>query len=328
MARAFLAYYSDCVLSASGVAVSGATVALYAASSFAAGVLPTGGTGLPAATASTTTDINGKFALAVPPDDYHQLVTSTPYGGGTVYAWSYFVPVCSAEMVRRGVAGARAAGLPRALARLAAGANVTIFCCGDDVTVGYNATGTVTGGWVGLLAARWPRSIPRPRWCGRTRSSYGTTSDGAIPGLEPDHGADGDGDADAHRGQRGGEGRHGAAHAAPLRQPDHELAGGGRGGRGLRAVGVDDRGDAAVRRRAADFQAQLEALVNITRSFTQAEVLLCTPHCQRRTRATWTTTRTRCARWRRGCARTWRTSGSCGWTATSPAGPTAATTPG
>jgi lysophospholipase L1-like esterase len=277
VARAFLAYYHDIVLSANGVPVAGATVTLYPVSSFASGVLPSGGSGLPTPVATAITDGNGNFIFAgIPPDDYHQLVTYIPYGGSPNYIWSYFVPVLSAELARRGVSGARAAGMPRALARLAAGASVTVVCMGDDVTVGYNATGTVAGSWVALLAAQLAAAYPAATVVREDPSSYTTLSDGPIPSWNATTVQTGSGTQTITVVNAGVNGdtvlralRRFANLTASWPAVDVVIASFG--------LWESTSGGAQQYVGAADFQAQLEAFVNITRTFTQAEVLLCTP---------------------------------------------------
>jgi hypothetical protein len=147
MPRAFLSYFSDYVLSSTGQPVAGTTAAAYPTSAFATGLLPTGGSVGFAAAAQAVSDATGRYTLAgLPPDDYHILITYTPPGGSQVATWRYHVPIVAAEAVRRASAGLHGQCLPRTLSALARGLNVAIVALGDDVTVGFNATGVPAGG--------------------------------------------------------------------------------------------------------------------------------------------------------------------------------------
>lgn len=282
MGGAFLAYYADYVLGAGGAPVAGASVGAYATSQFAPGTLPSGGAPGVAAVASATTDASGAFVFpGLPPDDYHLLIVATPPGGSPVVAWRYFVPVVAAEAVRRGLAAPRAACLPRTLARLAAGADVAIFCLGDDTTAGYNATGTTAGGWVALLAVALGRAYPDAAVLRADPAGVGVTMDGPIPGWST------------------GTVQSGSASNGPL-QTITVVNAGVRGDTVLRAlrrfanltaswpetdcviVGLGQAESVAADPQRyvppPDFASHLESLVNIVRTATAAELLLCTPH--------------------------------------------------
>src|SRR5437763_13820326 len=173
--------YSDVVEDGTGRPVPGATVALYPVSSFGVGVLPSSVPGF-AATATATTDATGSFSLrGLPVDDYHVLVQYTPPGGTPLTLWRYNVAVGPAGLAVRSYKGRLGAAIPRTLAKLLAGGTVTICCIGDGVTVGYNATGTVGGGWVARLATRIAGAFPAAGVPRCDPSSYGPTFHAPLP---------------------------------------------------------------------------------------------------------------------------------------------------
>ncbi len=277
MPKAYLAYYSDVVFSASGVAVVGAKVYAFSTGQFAAGTLPTGATGLPTPVALTMTDASGRFAFAaLPPDDYHILVTYTQLGGTQQVVWSYHQPVVAADLVRRAVASARASGLPRALGRLLAGSDVTIFCAGDDVTVGYDASGTVSGGWVALLAAQLAALYPSSTVLRWDPASWAATSDGPIPSWTSSTlqtGTNGQTIQVVNGGVKGDTVLRFLRRFANLTYwPATDVV--------IAAFGLWDSTTGAAQQvtDAAGYASNLESLVNVVRTATQAEVLLCTPH--------------------------------------------------
>ncbi|MGH2388809.1 MAG: carboxypeptidase-like regulatory domain-containing protein, partial [Chloroflexota bacterium] len=180
---AYVASFSDVVLDAAGRPLAGATVTCYPVGAFASGTLPTGMAPGPSPTATAVTDAAGQFTLGgLPPDDYHLLVVSTPPGGAASGSWRYNVPILAYDALRRVTGAVRAGALPRALARLAAGQSVIIFCAGDEVTVGAGATGTTAGGWVALLAARLADLYPQAMVTRQDPMNAGVTQDGPIPG--------------------------------------------------------------------------------------------------------------------------------------------------
>src|SRR2546423_1761888 len=165
-----------------GKRVLGAAAGLYPVTSFGVGVLPSSVPGF-AATATATTDATGSFSLrGLPADDYHVFVQYTPPGGTPLTLWRYHVAVAPAGLALRSYKGRLGAAIPRTLARLLAGGTVTICCIGDGVTVGYNATGTVGGGWVARLAGRIAAAFPAAGVTRYDPSGYGTTFDAPIPG--------------------------------------------------------------------------------------------------------------------------------------------------
>jgi lysophospholipase L1-like esterase len=179
--------YSDVVVSAAGVPVPGALVTMYAVSNWGNGVLPTGSPPSPSpsgsAFGSVVTDSTGSFSFrGVPVDDYHVLVSYTPPGGAAVVTWRYNIAVGPEGTVARAVKRGLGAGLARTLSKLAQGQGATILCVGDGVTVGYNATGTVSGGWVALLCQKLAAAFPTSSVVRYDPSSYGVTSDAPIPG--------------------------------------------------------------------------------------------------------------------------------------------------
>ncbi len=181
-----LGVYSDVVVNANGQPVAGATVSLYSTGAWTNGVLPTGSPPSPApaapAVASATTDGTGSFAIRqLPPDDYHVLAAYTPPGGSAVAQWRYNVSVQPAGAGIRQAKRGLGAGLSRTLGKLASGQGATILCAGDGVTVGYNATGTVSGGWVARLASRLAGAFPNAAVVRYDPTNYGTTLDAAIP---------------------------------------------------------------------------------------------------------------------------------------------------
>ncbi len=178
--------YGDAVLDGNGHPIAGASVALYSVSAWANGVLPTGSPPSPAPSAgpaaTATTDATGSFsARQLAPDDYHVLVTYTPPGGTPVALWRYNVSVGPQGAVARAVKHGLGSGIPRTLVKLLSGQAMTIVCIGDGVTVGYNATGTVSGGWVARLASRIAAAFPSYGVTRYDPNNYGVTLDGPIP---------------------------------------------------------------------------------------------------------------------------------------------------
>jgi lysophospholipase L1-like esterase len=274
---AFLASYSDAVLGAGGVAVAGATVTCYPTSAFALGTLPTGTAPGPTPTATAVTDANGQFTLTgLPPDDYHLLVVATPPGGTATANWRYNVPILAYDAVRRVVGAERAGALPRVLSRLAAGQPIVIFCAGDEVTMGAGATGTVAGGWVALLAARLAALYPHATVSRQDPINAGVTQDGPIPGWTPITVQTGSGVGTITVVNGGVQGdtvlrflRRFANLTTSWPAADLLIAGFG--------LNESTTGAAQQYEGAVDFAAHLESLVNIVRTLSQAEVLLCTP---------------------------------------------------
>lgn len=178
--------YSDVVLNQAGQPVQGATVALYLVSAFGNGVLPAGAPPAPAPStgpaATATTDAGGSFSLrGLSPDDYHVLATYTPPGGTPVALWRYNVAIGPQGSVLRSFKHGQAAAIPRTLVKLLTGQPLTIVCVGDGVTVGYNATGTVGGGWVARLASRLAGAFPASGVTRFDPTGYGATLDAPIP---------------------------------------------------------------------------------------------------------------------------------------------------
>jgi hypothetical protein len=274
---AYLASFSDLVLGADGKAVAGATVTCYPVSAFAPGTLPTGMAPGPSPTATAITDSDGQFTLiGLPPDDYHLLVIAVPPGGAAVGSWRYNLPISAYDALRRVTGAARAGALPRALAQLAAGQSVTIFCAGDEVTVGEGATGTTAGGWVALLAARLAGLYPQATVTRRDPINSAVTQDGPIPGWTAVTVQTGSGAQTitvVNGGVRGDTVLRFLRRFADLTTgwPGTDLL--------IASFGLYEStaGLSQQYETAADFASHLESLVNIVRTFTQAEVLLCTP---------------------------------------------------
>ena len=97
-------------------------------------------------------------------------------------AWRYGVAVAPYEGGRRTAAHRAGAAIPRTLARLLGGLPVSIMCIGEGTTLGYDATGTVSGGWVADLASRLATAVPAARVTRYDPVAYATTLDAAIPG--------------------------------------------------------------------------------------------------------------------------------------------------
>jgi lysophospholipase L1-like esterase len=174
--------YSDVILDSAGNALANAGVSLYPVSSFANGVLPTTTPSF-GASYSAVTDATGTISMhPVIADDYHVLVTYTPPGSSTaVLLWRYNVSVVPAQALVRSLKRGLGAGLARTLSKLAQGQGATILAIGDGVTVGYNATGTVSGGWVALLAQKLAAAFPTASVVRYDPTNYGVTVDAAIP---------------------------------------------------------------------------------------------------------------------------------------------------
>ncbi len=109
------------------------------------------------------------------------LAQYTPPGGTAQTVWRYGVAVAPFEVAKRAAKHALGTAVPRALAKLVSGLPVTICCIGDGVTVGYNATGTVGGGWMARLATRLAGAFPTYQVTRYDPAGYGTTLDAAIP---------------------------------------------------------------------------------------------------------------------------------------------------
>ena len=275
--KAFLAYYSDYILGYGGVPVSGAAVSCYPASAFAVGTLPVGGTPGVAATLSGSTDPTGLFTFpGVPPDDYHLLIQYTPPGGAPIVVWRYFVPIHAADAIRRIIAAPRAACLPLTLARLSAGASVTLFCLGDDSTVGYNATGVTAGGWVALLAQQLASLYAQSSIVRQDPTNYAATVDGPIPGWSStvlQSGSNGQTITLVNAGVKGDTVLRALRRFANLTAswPAADCL--------IVALGQGESLSSDQQRYVlpADLASHLESLVNVARTLTSAELLLCTP---------------------------------------------------
>lgn len=279
MPKAYQAYYSDYVVGAGGLPIVGATVSCYPTSAFAAGTLPTGTTsGGVTATSTVTTDSTGLFAFtALPADDYHILVTYTPLGGALVGIWRYHVPIVAADLVKRAHATSRASAIPRTLSRLLAGQNVTLLVFGDDVAVGYNAAGTTTGGWVALLAAQLALLYPNASINRQDPHSFAATVDGPIPSWDVtgvQSGTSGQVITLVNAGVKSDTVLRVIRRMANLTTswPAADVV--------VCQLGLYESSSGLSQQStdAVSFGSNLESLVNIVRSFTQAEVLLLTPH--------------------------------------------------
>ncbi len=277
MPPALQAYYSDYVTDASGHAVAGATVSLYPVSLFAPGVLPTD---VPAQAplATAVTDATGLFAFkGLPPDDYHILAQYVPAGGGAQTVWRYAVAVAPHEVARRAAVHGMGTALPRTLAKLLGGQPLTICCLGDGVTVGYNAVGTVGGGWVARLASRLAGAFPAAQVLRYDPTSYATSLDAPIPSWTAVSVQAGTGDGPISVINAGVTGdtvlrslrRLSNVTAASWSPPPDCY---------LVALGLGEMTSDPTRAAApSDFAGQLTGLVNLLRA-SGAEVVLLTPH--------------------------------------------------
>jgi len=279
MPPAFQASYGDYVTDVDGRAVAGAAVALYPVGLFPDATLPTSAPSF-AAAATATTGADGRFlCTGLPPDDYHVLVQYTPPGGAPAIAWRYNVAVAPYEDARRTSAHAEGAAIPRTLARLLGGLPVTIMCVGETTTLGYDATGTVAGGWVARLAVRLAAANPAAGVTRYDPVDYATTLDAPIPGWTAVPVAAGSGSSaqqvsvinaavgadTALRALRRVANFTAASWSPP---PDCYIV--------LLGLGEQDP-DPGTNVTAADFAAHLTGLVDVLRA-DGAEVLLCTPH--------------------------------------------------
>jgi len=283
------AYYSDYVTDATGHAVAGALVALYPATLFAPGAPPTDVPASPAL-ATATTDVSGRFVFRdLPPDDYHVLVRYTPPGGVAQTGWRYDVAVAPAAEVARATEHDLGGAAPRTLAKLLGGLPVTILCVGDGVTVGYNATGTVGGGWVARLAARLAAALPAATVARYDPKDYAATLDAPIASwtpvpIPPPGGSTGMGNAGVFgSGQPIGvinAGVTGDTVLAALRRFANFSAAAWNPPPDCYVVDlglVESGSDPARAATPADLAGQLTGLVNRLRAG-GAEVVLCTPH--------------------------------------------------
>src|SRR6185312_10054249 len=212
----------------------------------------------------------------LPPDDYHLLVVAVPPGGAASGSWRYNVPISAYDALRRVTGAVRAGALPRTLARLAAGQSVTIFCAGDEVTVGAGATGTTAGGWVALLAARLAALYPQATVIRQDPINSAVTQDGLIPGWTAVTVQTGSG-VQTITVVNGGV--QGDTVLRFLRRFADLTAGWPGADLLIASFGLYEStaGLSQQYETAADFASHLESLVNIARTFTQAELLLCTP---------------------------------------------------
>ncbi len=273
-APALQARYSDVVSDATGRPVGGATVSLYPVRRFAPGVLP-------------ATDATGAFTVVgLTPDDYHVLVQYAPVGAAPRTLWRYNVAIGPYEETRRAAAHGLGAAIPRTLARLLGGLPTTILCVGDEVTVGYNATGAPQGGWVARLATSLAVALPAARVVRYDPSGYATTLDAPIPSwtavaLQQGPGSSAQQVSVINAGVTGDTvlralRRMGNLTAASWNPPPDLY---------IVSLGLGEMSaDPARAGGAADFGGQLSGLVNVLRGGASgggnggAEVLLCTPH--------------------------------------------------
>lgn len=171
------AYISDSVFDGSGKPVMGAAVVLLRANDFTSPPATDPGPSFYVATAVSAA--GGVFAFDhLTPDDYHLMVR---YAGQT--SFRYFVPALpvDASMTRENMGRNL---VPRTLSRLLARENVTIYAVGDEVTVGYNATGTVAGSWVHRLGVLIGQQLtPQALVVRYDPSAYGSLTDGPIAGF-------------------------------------------------------------------------------------------------------------------------------------------------
>jgi len=281
MPPAFQTSYGDYVTDADGRAVAGATVALYPVGLFPDAALPTSAPSA-APTATATTGADGRFlCTGLPPDDYHVLAQYTPPGGAPATAWRYNVAVAPYEAARRTGAHAAGAAIPRTLARLLGGLPVTLLCVGETTTLGYDAAGTVAGGWAAQLAARLAAANPAARVTRYDPVDYATTLDAPIPGWTAVPVAAGSGPGPSAQPVSVINAAVGADTALrALRRvanftaaswfppPDCYIV--------LLGLGEQDP-DPGANVTAADFAAHLTGLVDVLRA-DGAEALLCTPH--------------------------------------------------
>jgi len=292
------AYYSDYVTDATGHSVAGALVALYPATLFAPDAPPTDVPASPAL-ATATTDAGGRFVFHdLPPDDYHVLVRYTPSGGAAQIGWRYDVAVAPAAEVARAAEHGLGGAAPRTLAKLFGGLPVTILCVGDGVTVGYNATGTVGGGWVARLAARLAAALPAATVARYDPNNYAATLDAPIASWTPVPVLPPGGSTGA--GGAGSVGSLGSTGVFGSGQPIGVINAGVTGDTVLAALRrfanftaaawnpppdcyvvdlglVESGSDPARAATPADLAGQLTGLVNRLRAG-GAEVVLCTPH--------------------------------------------------
>src|SRR5579884_993619 len=173
-----MAYISDVVLDINGNALPGASVTLLRASDYASPPLTDPGPGTQNYIAQTTASATGQFVFDhIPVDDYHLMVKAA---GQTTFR--YHVPALPVEAARVKEADGRSL-IPITLEKILSGQNTTIHCVGDSITVGYNSTGTVGGGFVqrlGVLIAQ--QLAPLAAVQRYDPNAYGALQDGPITG--------------------------------------------------------------------------------------------------------------------------------------------------
>jgi lysophospholipase L1-like esterase len=173
MSRASLA---DVVFDGAGKPLIGATIHLLRANDFA--TPPTTDPGSAFYVATTTSGAGGTFSFDhLVPDDYHLLVL---YDGQLSFC--YHLAALPVEVTRTAAREGRLL-VPRTLERILAGESVVIHCVGDSITVGYNSTGTVGGGYVQRLGVLIGQQLaPMAQVVRYDPNAYGTLSDGPITG--------------------------------------------------------------------------------------------------------------------------------------------------
>lgn len=173
------AYLSDVIIDGTGKPIVGATVTLLRASDYGSPPSsdPGNANGLNYV-AQTTSAAGGSFAIDhIPPDDYHVMVQ---YAGQTVF--KYFVPALPVEATQIKASSGRVL-VPRLLSRILGGESVCIHFVGDSITVGYNSTGTVGGGFVQRMGVLIGQQLaPKASVERYDPNAFGTLSDASING--------------------------------------------------------------------------------------------------------------------------------------------------
>jgi lysophospholipase L1-like esterase len=177
MTRATIA---DSVLDGAGKPVIGARVTLLRASDYSSLPVADPGPGSANYIRQTMSGAGGSFVFAgIAPDDYHVMAQ---FDGQTVFRYNVTaLPVDEVVMIT----SANRALVPRTLAKLLRGDDVTIHCIGDSITVGYNSTGIVGGGWVQRLGVLIGQQVAVNARVDRyDPNAYGALSDGPITGWQ------------------------------------------------------------------------------------------------------------------------------------------------
>ncbi|GEM_PF-1951432 len=271
------AYISDTVLDATGKPIVGASVTLLRASDYSSPPVADPGPGSANYIAQTPSGPGGAFSFDhIPYDDYHLMVK---YGALT--SFRYNVAAIPAELADTKETQGRVL-VPRTLSRILAGESVVIHFVGDSITVGYNSTGTVGGGFVqrmGVLIAQ--QLAPTAAVQRYDPNAYGALSDGPINGWNGPTVIQSPSGGSSQVIQIVNNGVSGDTVQRVLRRYGNLTGWSPRIDMHVIYLGVNDSltNDSTKFVTPPDFHAGMRSLVDIVRHYyPQSEIVLCTPH--------------------------------------------------